>query len=382
MKWFISAVSLLLLFPFSSCDDDVIEALPSRYVYFVDAAGSAQRYDITLKKIEAVGIDQVEYVTSVAENGIVLFETVPGGIARLWGRCQDGSIIPVPMPVAANAGEEYVYGHARAALSASGHHAAWTVYRRPNGSADSTEWIQEICRFDCGAWNMEQIDVSSWLVSAFQGSGFGPDIVRVRDVLISNDGGRVVLSIEVTDVLGQFTRKFQYMLLVWENDSLRLLQGRQQAMDLLAFDTQCRTLYFTSAGSHFAVDCGEGALRSVAFPTGRKELLSTHACSRATGEFISTITDGEILVLTRIEDGSRSVVLPNIREITMAYPEINYGLLGPWFSISPDGEWIVFPWVVDADTHLFVIHRDGKDLHRIAQGTFHVQPVVSDEIPL
>ena len=373
---------LLLLIFISACEDDVIEALPSRFVYYTDAGHEVQRYDVTLKKIEQPGISDVHAITSVAANGIVLFEKSTAAEARLWGLCEDGSIIPVPMPVAESAAEEYVYGGAHASLSGEGHHAAWPVYRRPSGSTDSTAWVQMLCAFDCGAWKMAQVDVSTFLESEFQNSGFSPDIVVLRDLRISEDGSRVVFSAAVSDLKDGGGRIMQHLLMVWENDEIRMLQGKQSAIDILSFSPDCGTLYFVSAGASFAVDCVTGIVRSFDLRTDRKDILTAHSFSRGTGEYVSSVVDGEIIVLTRLSDGSRTVVLPNMRELTIAYPEINYGSLGDWASVSPDGRWVVFPWLGDEESHLFIISRDGTDIRRIAKGSFPVPAVVSNEVPL
>lgn len=374
--------ALLLVLLSAACDDDVVEALPSRYVYYTDAGHELQRYDVTLKKNEAPGVSDVRFITGVAANGIVLFEKGPGAEARLWGHCQDGSLIPVPMPVAQSAAEEYLYGEAHPALSAEGHHAAWPVYRRPADEQDSTLWVQELCRFDCGAWEMTRVDITSYLASEFQQSGFSPDIVVVRDIRISGDGSRVVFSVRVVDLTSTATRRTQHLLMTWDNDQLRMLQGKQVPFDLLTFNPDCSELYYRAGDSYYGIDCAGGITRPVTIETDRRDLLGPQAFSRATGEYIASVTDGSIIVLTRLSDGSSKVVVPSIRDITIAYPDINYGTLGEWAAVSPDGQWVAFPWVVDDQEHLLIVSRDGTDIRRVAQGRFPVPAVVSDEIPL
>jgi hypothetical protein len=376
---------LLLLFalPFlHACDDDVIDALPSRYVYFADGSGSLQRYDITLKKIENLQTTGVTHITPVAQNGIVLFETEPGADATLWGFCQDGSIIPVPMPVAASSAEEYSYGRAAATLGADGHHAAWAVYRRPKGSVDTLLWTQELCRFDCQAWKMQQIDVTTFVRAQFVGGNFQPDIVDVRDMLISKDGQRVVASVELTDLKLDGSREHQSLLLLWEGTQLSLLQGTKEQMHILSFDRECVTLFYESAKRYYAYDCIGRTVISKQFVTDRPEMLRPAAFAAATGEYVASFTGGEILALIRLSDAGKTSVLPSIRDLTAYFPEIIYGELRPWASVSPDGEWVAFCWKVDAAEHLFVVRRNGEDLRRIAQGSFRVPVSVSDEIPL
>jgi len=375
-------IVLLFLPLLQSCDDDVIVALPSRYVYFVDQAGTLQRYDITLKKTENMNMSDVTYVTTAAENGIVLFETAPVTQTRLWGYCEDGSIIPVPQPVTETPAEEYIYGGAHATLSREGHHAAWAVYRRPAGSTDTTEWTQELCRFDCGAWKMKQVDVSSFVRAQFEGSNFVPDIVIVRDIRISANGSDVVFAVDMTDIQAGTVRARQSLLLRWRNDALEMLQGNRDGFRLLFFDADCSRLYYMVGYRGYEYDCDGKTVVTKSFTTDRHELLRPGAFSAAREEHLASFSDGVLLSLIALGGGGQTPVIAGIRDLTAYYPEIIFGELQDWASVSADGEWVSFAWIGDSTEHLFVVRRDGTDLRRIAQGRFPVPAVVSNEIPL
>jgi hypothetical protein len=375
-------IALLFLPLLLSCEDEVIVALPSRYVYFVDQAGTLQRYDITLKKIENMNMSNVTRVTPVAENGIVLFETAPVTQTRLWGYCEDGSTIPVPQPVTESPSEEYIYGGAEATLSREGHHAAWAVYRRPAGSTDSTEWTQELCRFDCGEWKMKQVDVTSYVRAQFEGSNFMPDIVIVRDLLISADGSNVVFAVDMTDIQAGTVRAHQSLLLRWRGDALEMLQGNREGFRLLFFDADCTRLYFGVGHRGSELDCGSGTVVTKSFTTDRRELLRPGAFSADREEYLASFSDGVLLALVGLSGGGQTSVIAGIRDLTAYYPEIIFGELQEWASVSTDGEWVAFTWIGDATEYLFVVRRDGTDLRRIAQGRFPVPAVVSNEIPL
>ncbi len=374
----LSAVLLL-----GACDDDVIDALPSRYIYYIDASGDVQRHDLTLDKNEAVGVGNVRYITSVAENGIVLFEKYPGSGAVLYGQCADGSIIPVPMPVSPTAGEEYVYGAAHPALSSKGHHAAWAVYRHVATENDSALWVQELCRFDCGMWKMSQTDLTAFIRQEMKGSGFGADLIVVEDVMISSDGSQTIASVRVTETPPGGDRHSQYLLVSWTETGLRLMLGKSRSIELLSFDAQCASLYFRSGGDYFSLSCSGGSSSRVTMDGSRLSLLTPHSFAAETGEYSSSFLNGDIAALTRLSDGDRTVVVESIRDITVVFPEITFGALGGWISVSPDGEWIVFPWyVTEADGHLFAVRRDRGKFRRIAQGLFELPASLSKEIPL
>jgi hypothetical protein len=351
-------------------------------VYYTDASGAVQRHDLTLDKNEAVGISDVRYITSVAENGIVLFELSPDAAAVLWGRCEDGSIIPVPMPVSANATEEYIYGAAQASLSKLGHHAAYSVFRRPNGSTDSTEWIQELCRFDCGAWKLAQIDISAFMHDELEGSGFEVDIVVVEQIMVARDGERTLCTVRISDLEASGKRRSQYMLVSWESTGMSIVLGKTRPIEILSFDATCSTVYGMSGSDYFSIPCSGGSSSALTMEGNKLSLLTRHGFASVTGEYVTSFVNGDIIALTRITDGASASVLKTVRDITAHYPEISYGAIGSWISVSPDGEWVVFPWnITEAESHLFAVRRDGSSLRRIAQGMFQIQGVVSDEIP-
>ena len=366
-----------------SCgEDDVIQALPSRYVYFVDDEGALKRYDITLKKTENLQLPQVTRMTRVAANGIVLFETAPGTTTRLHGLCQDGSLIPVPMPVAPNASEEYFYGESGASLSREGHHAAWAVYRRPNGESDSTVWTQEICRFDCGAWSMQQVDVTAFVRAQFEGTAFTPDIVVVNDVLISDNGDNVVLGVVLTDLRAGGTRETQSLILRMRDGELSMLQGTRHPVHLLSFDPGCTSLYYETGGKYYAMTCEAGGVTGMVFSTSHPEMLRPAAFAQTTGEYVASVNSNELLSLVQAVTMEKTVVVATIRDITAYYPEISYGELRHWAAVSPDAQWVTFVWISEDSEHLCIVRRNGEGLLRIAKGSFPVAGVISDEIPL
>ncbi|MCB2205118.1 hypothetical protein KQI65_10245 [bacterium] len=383
MRGMLFLLSLLIIPLLLSCDDDnVIEALPSRYVYFVDQAGTLQRYDITLKKVENMERTNVTRVTPVAANGIVLFEVAPGAETRLYGHCEDGSLIPVPQPVTSGPSEEYIYGVGGAVLSREGHHAAWSVYRRPTGSEDSTEWAQELCRFDCSSWEMNRVDVSVYVREQFEGTNFSPDIIIVRELMISDDGANVIVSVDMMQKEGGVAVDHQSLLLRWQGDALSMLQGNRQGFHLIAFDGSCTTLFYSSAGKGMALDCAGGNAVSKNFSTDHKELLRPSAFTKRTGEYLASYSNGALLALVRVDNGEKTSVLSSVRDITAMFPDIIFGELQDWASVSPDGEWVVFGWIGDNTEYLFTVRRDGTDLRQIGKGRFPIPATISDEIPL
>ena len=109
------AVLLLLL---ASCDDEETTrgGETGRFVYYCIGAPSTavelRRQDLDDQQDVLVSAERVVSISTVAINGRVLYETLSGVDwpypRRLFGRCEGGQIIPVPMPVSPDPAVEFV----------------------------------------------------------------------------------------------------------------------------------------------------------------------------------------------------------------------------------------------------------------------------------
>lgn len=400
---------LLLLLPLLlllSCDDDPEGQSSARVVYYLNGEAESsmdfRRYVIDRQVDEPIASESVIWISEVAANGKVLFETKHGSTHQLWGRCETGQVLSVPMPVAADPAFEYIYGgsfhqytsafRSTTALAYDGHYAAFLSWLRPIGSTDSTTWDLQACIFDCGAWKMRTIGISDFLRSVFisEGKGFRLDGIVPSDLAISNNGEIIALELIATQKRADgdpFARR--RMLLGGTVDTMHVLldsTSPSTAVYLnLTFDGATGTLYaFKLDGSGTGFDC-RGGSRIIA-PSQWRPASSAFSLSARSGEFVcigySSPTD--FIKIVRISDGRVTPVAMTADQVAQIAPDVMTlisHLNNTGISISPDGEWLAFEGFAGAETALYIIRRDGTDLRRIATGTNGVRPVVSDVIP-
>ncbi|MFZ1728931.1 MAG: hypothetical protein WBQ23_03575 [Bacteroidota bacterium] len=393
---------LMLLLPLLllSCSDDPEGQSAARVVYYLNGdAGSStdfRRYVIDREMDEAVVSEPVVWISEAAANGKVLFETNHGSTVQLFGRCETGQIIPVPLPVSTDPGLEYIYSNRSqsyypyrntTALAYEGHHAGFLTWRRPVGSTDSTTWDLQACIFDCGAWSMQEIAISEFLRSYFQseGSGFRLDVLQPQTLEISNDGSAIVLDLIVAQKEGGNPVVSRRVLLGGTLAGMHVIRAPllpANEPSALQFDPAAARVYITTADKTIAYDCLGGSqvvsLSGVPPSNSGFEVLSAHS-----GEVVRYSSAQATIILYRLSDGSQHIVPFDMEKLQISFPEVRWYMMRgePWCSISPDGEWITFVAGHEKDNGLYLIRRDGTGLRRIATGTFDVRPIVSDVVP-
>lgn len=384
---------LFLLCALSACGDDPEGSASGRFVYYVhdDGTGSTEyrRHVIDNDRSEPQTQDPVVWISDVASNGRVLYMTKHGSLLRLHGRCESGSVIPVPLPVAAQPGEEYVFAQAPAVISHEGHHAAYITFRQPVGSSDSSEWQPELCVFDCGAWQMRQFALDAFLGNVFtqQQADFTWENIVPRWLGISSNGDAVFLYLDVFGIDSARREHRHFVLLSWHDGHLRLLRQGEllrgaAALPVTIFDPAKAEVFVRYNDENVVIDCRSGTERA-ADPALNRYPYRPATCSQR-GEFAMR-NDNYFLTLRRLSDGWRTVVVEDINKLQVRYPELR-SYPSPhggdaWCSVSPDGEWIAFVASHELDDGLYIIRRDGTELRRIARGKFDVPPVVSDVVP-
>jgi hypothetical protein len=376
----------------SACGDDPEGPASARFVYYVSDDGSGttvfHRYLIDSDRSETQTQDPVVWISDVAANGRVLYMTRHGSLSRLYGRCEGGSVIPVPLPVATEPGEEYVFADAPAVISHEGHHAAYVVFRQRVGSTDSSEWKPELCVFDCGAWQMRQFALDAFLGNVFtqQQADFTWENIVPRWLGISSNGDAVFLYLDVFGVDAARHERRHFVLLSWHDGNLKLLRQHEFIPDvsgvpMIVFDPAKAEAIVSLKDQNVIIDCRSGTERAAEPALNRYPYRSVNATQ--SGEFV-TSSDGYFLTLRRLSDGRRTVVVEGLNNLQVQYPDLR-SMTSPhseeaWCSVSPDGEWIAFVAAHESDDGLFIIRRDGSELRRIARGKFDVPPVVSDVV--
>ncbi|MBR9975942.1 MAG: hypothetical protein KFF77_10210 [Bacteroidetes bacterium] len=393
----------LFLFPFLlslsflalvSCNDDPEGTPTGRFVFYVkgDVAGPTEfrRYDINGMRDDVQSTERVVSITNVAANGIVLYETRGGAspsATGLFGLCEGGQVLPVPLPVATDPVDEYVYGPLRGwsgidpspALAYDGHHAAFFAWQRPVGSVDSTEWSLHLCVFNCSEWKMSTTDISAFLRDHFTnaGSDFRPDIPIPTAVFIANDGSMAAMQLMVQHRGDHDPVGFRNLLLLQSQSGIHLVEENWSS---IAFDPSPGWLLVSHAGGGGNVYDRHGGSWDLAHVPLRGGI---HSLSGRSGECVVYSYGEGAFLLQRPTDGRLVKVPLDSERLKEHFPDVTwlFGSIRTEAGLSPDGEWIVFTADHADNQGLYILRRDGTGLRRIAEGVFDVPPVVSDIVP-
>ncbi|MCZ7556506.1 MAG: hypothetical protein M5R41_08910 [Bacteroidia bacterium] len=380
LKMFIACACLAMVFLLQGCSDDPEGTPTDRFVYYADASG-LHRYSIGSETDEILAQENVVSLTQVAENGIVLYGTESGGVRRLWGRCENGTLIPVPLPVAESANEEYILAGTPASLSWKGHHAAFIAYRRPSGSIDSTVWNATLCWFNCGEWKMTLGDITAFLRTRFAALDLTLLTVRVHAVHVTDYGDAVAVLTQVRARRPDGSEINTSALLGFDAAGFRVLDpiqtGEGEILSHIKFDQRSSVIYaFPSWKPPFAVDLRTGDTRDLVTPAIPYDPWTP--VSQETAEFVETCLPD--FVLRRIDTGARTTVLTAVGVSVAAHTDLMPGAAhAP--ALSPDGQWAAMLWPsTDGQEVLFLVGRGG-DIRRVTKGSLKYSVSVSAVVP-
>ena len=396
-------LALLAILPLlvTACDDGETNGAgeSGRFVYYcIGAPPSAvelRRHDLDEQRDALLSSERVVSISDVAANGRVLFQTQTGDqwpfARQLYGRCEGGQIVPVPMPVSPDPAVEYLSvatdgtpGARLMTISHAGHHAAFFSYARPVGSTDSTAWTFHLCVFDCGSWTMNTADLGACLQEHFTRTqpGFVPNHFIPSAVWLSHDGSVAAMQVEARRMEHHLVTASRTVLLGGTLPQLSVL-AVHPTMDWNAtvFDGATSQLYALSINGAMRYDCrgGSGTPVSISLP-GSSGLA---ACSGGSGEIAWYDSNSPVISILRLSDGRLQRIALDRARLETQFPDAPW-LLGEdgWCGMSPDGEWIAVVVRHAQDEGLYVMRRDGSDPRRLARGAFAVPPVVSDVVPL
>jgi hypothetical protein len=400
---------LLLLLPLFvlfciSCDDDPQGTTLGRYVFYVNGemhgTKELHRYDIARESDELLSTENIISLSGIAANGCLLFETRHGSVwppsHRLSGHYTDGQFITIPLPLSPDPSEEFSYvamhragDPAPAAMAYEGQHAAYLAWKRPIASTDTTDWKLHLCSFDFRNAKTATLDISAFLEKyyAAQLSEFQPDRPLAQYAAIANDGGVIVLRLQVLQMEGGTPSDYRSLLLGGTLTDMHVLNelstASTQGWKHVAFDGATGTLYVTFMDrSTTSYNCrgGSSQVQLSGMGVGFTQL------SARSGELGVYNSNGHTITLERFFDGHMHEV-PLLREtLERTFPDVQW-LLGSntWCMLSPDGDWVAFVAEHLGQRGLYAMHRDGTGLRRIALGIFDIPPIVSDvvfDIPL
>jgi hypothetical protein len=384
----VAAVALLC----SACSDGSSPVpLRDRWVYYsVDSADADREHPQGLCRIamsdggvERIDARSVVAVSGVAANGILVFQqgtgtrSYGGAAQMLFGRCENGSVIPVPFPVFPRVDSEYVYALPPAAtVGYNGHHAIYPVHLKPAASTASDRMQPRLVLFNCARGEMTMIDVLAGARSLHPGDSIVTAAMSGDNLILSDDGAKAWFTAGTSMASGTWS----YRLYEWSG-TLREIGS--------PFDTPISIAGYDDSEGYVIVLAGTRCVRIAVSDGGATELslpsvmLAPKQFSRGRGEFVILGTDG-----IELRDAGNPVSVKTV----MTYRDLDavfrrsYDPGQSQLVVSPDGEWLVFAADITpgADVlHLrdiLVLRRDGSDLRRLATGVRAGDVSISDQI--
>ncbi len=390
---FTTVIFLLSLFFISSCSDD--DSGPStkkvRYIYFPvsvnDGADANQagfyRINTDDFQIERLAVNSVSNTTGVGSSSVIIFEYDNGIESKLWAKCEDGSLIPVPLPNPEAGYEKVEYSMPpNVSLSADGHHAAYFVNKIPDGATEMKDYMPSMVVLDCSqGLNYITVDLKQFLIDNFPdidvegGQAWGEYIVQ------NENGSKIWFSVRALNY--SWSGQIRYGLVSWTKE------------DGLKLESQVLT----------------GEVKIWGYNHLTKELLVTHLDTANGGITVAkNFDDGFLTYITLNKDNlsgpdqiavKRSeMAIINETGIELFHPDngnylstvITFDKIDPnseyihddgqLITMSPDAQVIVFALTdntQDRDRTLFMVNRDGTGLKILAQGYKMGIPVISDE---
>lgn len=383
MRWLLTLLPFLFTLFFSSCDSS---SSPSsyRFVYLpVSTAHGAEGGETGIFRYSLTGggdpwrLTNVssDYLTGVAENGIVLTALGDGLEHRYWGKCTNGTLIPVPIPVSPDPTFEYrISPGTHLTLSHDGHHAAWAMVR---ATASPSRRPDEalLSLFNCAKWESTLLEVSAFVTRSVPNAE-GARITGTN-LLISPDGRSVIFAAEALRYPTDTPESLGHLILEAKNDSLRVLGAlHPSAPTLLSRDALSRTCILVREGTTRILS-ENGSEQPI--PLRLTELGSPQQ---------NAITRSEIVVWRDDAIQLRSPVTGDLLSTVVTRQTLNthgpfWYDLPPALSISPDGEWIAMSLIrLNADMTrpwrtVLACRRDGSGLTVLASKVRAGVPVLS-----
>ncbi|HOJ03619.1 MAG TPA: hypothetical protein PK916_06420 [Bacteroidota bacterium] len=370
----IALLSLLLCFCLA-CDDDADNVQPDRFAYYIIGGEGLHRQWLYTHRDETVFEGDVRWLSTVADNGIVLFRSHSAVGMQLWGRCDNGSILAVPMPISSDVQREALLDEAEPALSRAGHHAAFVVWDKLKTSTDSSAWSARICVFDCAAWRMESADVTAFLRERFPAELSEAFRLRCEAVWLSADGATALLGIIVVQAADSNLRNFA-ALLRYRNGQLETFPGYETFTDLTftrynIFDPATGVLYasaWNEQGRHLrtlAFDATSLGVREVGFVPYFEH--ASHRVTAGSSEYIDW-NSSEVLLRPIAGGLSATELLP----FTAVVQDL---------SISPDAAWFAMRAKTTENDDAWIVAQRGGGIQRvIARGKLSGPLALSREL--
>ncbi len=382
----------------ASCSNSGAPAPAARWMYYplskslgaAPADAGLYCYNVYADSAGRIAFASVASITAVANNGVVLLEYEDSLRQRLWGRCENGQLIPVPFPQTQDSAISYSYVIPTGiTLSREGHRALYRVLRDSTANPAPTDRRPQIVYFDCAKWEMTIVDPAGLIREAMVplGATYG----RVGDFFAFTDdaGTGFLFELRGMAIVNGTESEVARQIVEWKNGLFRAVTapappGREGPVACVGYCAATgRLLRAASNGADLmlsSLDCATGTEIPLSLPMRR--VWHRQQIAQDRDEMAAWGVNG--IEIRRVSDGGLvSLALP-YAELDSRFGAHAYHDYAP-LCISPDAQWIaagIIPAAKDTANNydLFVFRRNGTDIRLVGQGLRTGVPAISGNL--
>ncbi len=180
----------------------------------------------------------VVYTTGLGNNGVIVFEYEEAD-NKLWGKCESGDLMPVPIP---DVKEDYISRELiyppRIRLSADEHNVAFFIKHIPQISAGLMDHYVELVIFNCQNGNTIRVPINEFARQNFDSINANGGRPYGSYVTIDKDGKTVWFVLKGIQYSGNDELNKMYSVAEWnENTGLRLIsEPTRRAFEIMGMD--------------------------------------------------------------------------------------------------------------------------------------------------
>lgn len=386
MKQLVSIISLLAIILFVSCSDTTKPTNENfRYVYFpagkADGAhdGETGLYRINIDNLELEHLvpTSVQHTTNVGKNGVIVIEYDDLNDERkLWGKCEDGSIVQVPFPTVDNIAYEYkLLMPPKIMLSADGHNVGYFVHYQLIDSDDPMEKELVLVKFNCSTGKMDMISLDSTLSHRFTDINANYFEPFGQYLQISKDGKKIWAVIRGSEYFEGEITGISYSIFLIDGLEVNALSNYSyEPIEIYSLNSISENL-IVRLETGFKVFDDLGELANI--PITENNFFQPYQLMTDRSEMAIWTEYG--IELVNPDNGSLLKRVISFDEIDPTN-ELNR-TPNKRLSISHDGEYIVFALPIKNDTgnyRLYIVGRGGNNLKILRDKVKLGIPVVSD----
>jgi hypothetical protein len=365
-------IFFVFLLAFIGCDEDVPKERDVTYLYYYNNAGFKEILTNDNEGDYLAG-NAVDRCTGVAENGIVIFK-YSNVTQALWGKCENGSLIAVPIPESTDDNYKYSLNTKTSErLAYKGHHLAYFC----DYKTISTGKIEvQLVIFNCEIGEATIVPFKSFLLNELSEEGV-MDVNIAGSMLINNSGDQVWFTVENYD---EDKNSLGYSIVLWNNGILSILGNKitDKFTNLLGLSVDTGSILFEQLKEIFLLK-QDNSIEQLSY--NFDQFTNTRMFSKVKSEIVLW-TDFGIEIHTP-DNGNVIKQVISYDELKSQLPEYDIQR-NHTLSMAPDGHMLTvsFPRKNTELWDIFYFDSEVTEIHKIATNDVVNTPALSPLITI